>query len=161
MTVVIPCAVYRFYDAEDRLLYVGVTSSLGVRFGAHSRRDWWSDVARNTVEWYDTRAEALAVEMRAIDTEAPLHNVAGGTPPPPWEVMEPKPLAVPRRPQQQRRGKGTGGLAYRANRDLWVARVDFGYGPGGRRVIKEVSSRSREAAEAKLAALLEEQRHAS
>lgn len=69
-------AVYRFYAADDTLLYVGVTQRLGTRWSAHARqKPWWLRVARQTVVWYHTRAEALEVEAVAIKTENPVHNI--------------------------------------------------------------------------------------
>lgn len=69
-------AVYRFFAADDTLLYVGVTQRFGTRWSNHARqKPWWSQVARQAVVWYDTRAEALAVETEAIKTEGPVHNV--------------------------------------------------------------------------------------
>ena len=38
--------VYRLYDAERNLLYVGMTSNLKRRLQHHSsQREWWPDVA--------------------------------------------------------------------------------------------------------------------
>jgi predicted GIY-YIG superfamily endonuclease len=81
-------AVYRFYDAADRLLYVGMTENPAVRFTSHeSLKPWWPDVARQTINWYDTREEADAVETEAIRTERAVHNVAGSPwAPPPREL---------------------------------------------------------------------------
>lgn len=69
-------ALYRFYGADDRLMYVGITEQLGTRWEAHMRlKPWWPDVHRQTSEWYPTRAEAAAAEEKAIATEQPRHNV--------------------------------------------------------------------------------------
>lgn len=69
-------AVYRFYAADDTLLYVGVTQRFGTRWSAHAKQQpWWPQVARQASTWYDTRAEALAIETEAIKTEKPVHNV--------------------------------------------------------------------------------------
>jgi excisionase family DNA binding protein len=72
-----PHALYRFYDAHDRLLYVGLTANPGSRWQAHSHdKPWWAQVARVTVEHFDGREEVEAAEVAAIKTEKPLHNVA-------------------------------------------------------------------------------------
>ena len=44
-------AVYRFYDDQDQLLYVGITHHPSVRWSQH-RRDkvWWADVRTILVE---------------------------------------------------------------------------------------------------------------
>ena len=77
--------VYRIYDAEDRLIYIGATSNLQERLrghlavkplGYHShpvltvgpRMDRW--VATE----YPTRAEAFAAERAAIAAERPELN---------------------------------------------------------------------------------------
>jgi predicted GIY-YIG superfamily endonuclease len=74
--------LYRYFDAEGRLLYVGISFSAVARASQHrSEKGWWPDVATMTVERHDTRAEALAAEAIAIRTEKPLHNVIGNTAP--------------------------------------------------------------------------------
>ncbi len=46
-----PAAVYRFWDASDMLLYIGVTENPDGRFGGHeSTKPWWPDVARKELE---------------------------------------------------------------------------------------------------------------
>jgi hypothetical protein len=70
-------ALYRFYDAAGALLYVGITHDIEERWGNHrTTKEWWPDVAHQTVEWYDTRPAALAAEVVAIRTEEPRYNVA-------------------------------------------------------------------------------------
>lgn len=74
----LPAAIYRLFDTDDVLLYVGVTGSLRERLGNHSRTQrWWPEVARKAVEWYPTRTEAEDAEKRAIREERPLYNRAG------------------------------------------------------------------------------------
>lgn len=69
-------ALYRFYDADEALLYVGVTDDTNVRWKTHAAvKPWWPQVARKTVEWHDDRKIAEAHERRAIREENPLHNV--------------------------------------------------------------------------------------
>ena len=75
-----PTALYRLYDAKDRLLYVGITSDLMGRLTAHADKPWWPDVARKTAEWHPTRASAAEAEMKAIRSEDPVHNIAGTNP---------------------------------------------------------------------------------
>lgn len=71
-------ALYRFYDAADRLLYVGITGDPADRWARHAaEKPWWPDVARHSVEWLPSREVALAAEAAAIVAEGPLHNVAG------------------------------------------------------------------------------------
>lgn len=71
-------ALYRFFDAEGRLLYVGIAVDFEVRREQHQKKaKWWPDQVRYEVEWLPDRASALAAELRAIQTEGPLHNVRG------------------------------------------------------------------------------------
>lgn len=70
-------AVYRLFDASDRLLYVGEGKDPDVRRRAHGRRKWGGQIARMTVEWHPTRDDALAVELQAIRSENPAYNEAG------------------------------------------------------------------------------------
>jgi hypothetical protein len=71
-------AVYRFFDAENQLLYLGITHDLEKRWGAHERsQPWWLDVVRRQVAWYDTRKEAEHVEVAATATERPRYDRSG------------------------------------------------------------------------------------
>lgn len=68
-------ALYRFYGADDSLLYVGITHRLPDRFGAHKRHKPWDQVSRISIEHYPNREQALAAEAEAIRAESPLWNV--------------------------------------------------------------------------------------
>lgn len=70
-----PTALYRLFDAEDVLLYVGITTTPGVRMGQHAdTKPWWPEVAKKTMTWYSSRREACNAEATAIDAEKPKHN---------------------------------------------------------------------------------------
>ncbi|MEU3990137.1 GntR family transcriptional regulator [Streptomyces platensis] len=74
-----PTALYRLYDADGLLLYVGISSNPQRRWWEHAARyasAWWPLVATRTVEWLDTRDLAAAAERHAIKTESPAHNFA-------------------------------------------------------------------------------------
>lgn len=76
-----PTALYRFYDPDGRLLYVGITANLAQRWEDHSaEKFWWPRVARRTVVLYGSRKDALDAESIAIVKESPIHNVAGQPP---------------------------------------------------------------------------------
>lgn len=67
--------LYRFYDDENRLLYIGITVNPAGRFGRHSDdKDWWASVARIAMQPFPDRASVLEAERRAIITERPKHN---------------------------------------------------------------------------------------
>ena len=85
--------MYRFYDAADALLYVGISRNLVARWAQHEvEKTWWSAVARKTVTMYGSRREAELAEGHAIRSESPLHNKAMGR----RDEAEPKPK--PKRP---------------------------------------------------------------
>lgn len=68
-------ALYRLFDTEGRLLYVGIAFNPDSRWAGHSAsKSWWTDVAEKRVEWHETRSEAVAAERAAIATELPLYN---------------------------------------------------------------------------------------
>ena len=68
-------ALYRHFDADDVLLYVGVTESLPSRDGQHAGGSVWHlFVARVDAIWLNTRAEALKAETAAIAAEVPIFN---------------------------------------------------------------------------------------
>lgn len=71
-------AVYRLYDVNDRLLYVGMGRNPMGRWASHAdQHAWWPDVARFEVTWYPTRQEAAAEERRALREDDAAHNVHG------------------------------------------------------------------------------------
>lgn len=68
--------LYRFYDAADALLYVGITGAPRKRWQTHSGlKSWWPDVVTVTVEHHPDRGSVLEAERLAIITERPRHNV--------------------------------------------------------------------------------------
>jgi len=74
----VPTALYRLFDANDALLYVGISDALKQRFAGHAAtKPWWSEVKRKTVEWHPARSSAAAAEITAIRDERPVYNLAG------------------------------------------------------------------------------------
>lgn len=70
-------ALYRFFDGEDVLLYVGITDKPGRRWEQHMRsQPWWPDARRQTVQLLDTRELAEAAEKTAVREERPVYNLA-------------------------------------------------------------------------------------
>lgn len=85
--------LYRFFDADDRLLYVGISFSAITRAAQHrTTANWWPDMVMMTVERFDTRQDALEAEREAIRTERPAYNIVhsdGTTPTPPaWRCVK-------------------------------------------------------------------------
>lgn len=70
-------AVYRLYDADDVLLYIGSAYDPEERCKAHRSKPWWPDVARRTDEWRPGRGDAYGAEAQAIAEENPRHNLLG------------------------------------------------------------------------------------
>lgn len=75
-------AVYRFFDADGRLLYVGIAYDPAERWKHHAAKTrWWKDAVDNTIEWYGTRVEAERAEKVALRYEKPIYNKAGSVTP--------------------------------------------------------------------------------
>lgn len=66
-------AVYRCYDVNDSLVYIGSSNDPPDRVSAHRARG--VPVARWTAEWFDSRDEALTAETEAIAAERPPFNI--------------------------------------------------------------------------------------
>ena len=70
--------LYRHFSADGVPLYVGVALSAVAWLKGHQRRSrWFNTITSVTVEAFPSREAALAAEMKAIQTENPLHNVIG------------------------------------------------------------------------------------
>ncbi|WP_458317126.1 GIY-YIG nuclease family protein [Mycolicibacterium brisbanense] len=70
-------ALYRFFDARDRLLYVGITGDPENRFSAHrSDKPWWRYVTTIRIERFSTRKALAEAEIIAIQAEQPKYNRA-------------------------------------------------------------------------------------
>jgi hypothetical protein len=78
------CALYRHYDEDDVLLYVGITESLSDRTNSgHARTsDWVQFAVRAEAEWYDSRPLASRAERDAVQEETPVYNRQYAT----WDV---------------------------------------------------------------------------
>ena len=67
--------LYRHFDAEGRLLYIGISSSLAYRIEAHRRAsEWFPLVATISVQHFASREELESAERAAIVAEKPPHN---------------------------------------------------------------------------------------
>lgn len=69
------CALYRHFDADGGLLYVGMSTNPTHRMSNHRTTAHWAErIARMDVEWYDTRPLATEAERIAITNELPMFN---------------------------------------------------------------------------------------
>lgn len=70
--------LYRFFDADDRLLYVGRTINPAKRWRDHERKKpWFVDVATVRRQVYPDAPSLAAAELTAIRNERPLYNIQG------------------------------------------------------------------------------------
>lgn len=68
-------ALYRFYDQDEQLLYIGITGQPRERWPAHRRKaKWWFLAAFVAVEIHPTEWQALDAERAAIKAENPQCN---------------------------------------------------------------------------------------
>lgn len=71
-------ALYRHFDKDSTLLYVGVATDHIRRLYAHAMHSAWRrEIARIEVAWFPTRREALEAESAAIASEGPKFNQVG------------------------------------------------------------------------------------
>jgi hypothetical protein len=68
--------LYRHFDANGCLLYVGISLNTVKRLAEH-RQDsrWFNQIARVEIEHFPSRKQAMMAEQVAILTEGPLHNI--------------------------------------------------------------------------------------
>lgn len=70
-------ALYRHFDADNQLLYIGVSISAVDRFEEHQiMSEWAFQSVRMDTQWFDSKEEALAAEKHAIKNEHPKFNKA-------------------------------------------------------------------------------------
>ena len=68
-------AVYRHYDADGVLLYVGMSLNPTSRNMAHKAGSYWfCDISKITIEWFQDKIEAMDAEAWAIYREKPIYN---------------------------------------------------------------------------------------
>lgn len=72
--------VYRVYDSESRLIYVGCTGNLPQRLQVHGYgyTAWWnSQATKVAAKVYPSKAIAREAESSAIRSERPRWNITG------------------------------------------------------------------------------------
>ena len=71
-----PTSLYRHYNKDDQLLYIGVSLSAYARLSQHkANSEWAKSSVKMTTETFDNREDALKAEKNAIINECPLFNV--------------------------------------------------------------------------------------
>ena len=69
--------LYRYFDSDGQLLYVGITGDNTKRQSQHRRNSFWfGEITSATFEHFEDRESALQAETKAIQTEHPKHNIA-------------------------------------------------------------------------------------
>jgi len=90
--------LYRFYDASDQLLYIGITLDPIARLRAHraTKGRRWAQIATITLEQFPDRTSIIRAEAEAIRNERPLWNIQHNTPRPSASLPadEPRGLAA-------------------------------------------------------------------
>ena len=67
--------LYRFFDKDDRLLYVGISKNYFSRLINHiQNKDWISQAVRCDLQHFDTREDASNAEIDAVQFENPVYN---------------------------------------------------------------------------------------
>lgn len=73
------CELYRHFDKNGVLVYVGISNSALLRTANHrDQSKWFDQVVRIEIERFPSRADALAAEEKAIITEKPTFNLRCG-----------------------------------------------------------------------------------
>lgn len=68
--------LYRHFDKDGNLLYVGISLSPINRLRQHTKSARWVDlISRVEMTWYGTREDAERAERMAIKTELPEYNI--------------------------------------------------------------------------------------
>jgi len=71
--------LYRHYDKEGKLLYVGKSTNFSSRLCVHkSKSDWFDDIYSIIIEKFQNGNNLALAEMEAIKMENPINNKAPG-----------------------------------------------------------------------------------
>lgn len=84
-------SLYRAYDPDGELLYVGIGFSWAKRIKSHESKDWHQLVKTVSVQHFDDRPSDVRAKREAIRSERPAFNVQHNRPKPaPNTSMEAK-----------------------------------------------------------------------
>jgi len=69
--------LYRHFDENNKLMYVGISLNTFTRLGQHrDHSKWFKQIKYVKIEHYPTRQDAMTAEKTAIKTENPMFNIA-------------------------------------------------------------------------------------
>ncbi|MGW1497553.1 GIY-YIG nuclease family protein [Streptomyces mirabilis] len=113
-----PAAVYRLWDAEGNLLYIGSSYDPEERCKEHRKKPWWPEVARRSDEWHSNRGTAYKEELKAIAVERSKYNRMGtpGYRTPDTEAIRRRKELAPLRQKLMEESWGVGTAARKAAR---------------------------------------------
>lgn len=67
--------LYRIWDDNEVLLYIGMTGDIDQRLRHHKKHsNWWCDPMWVEIETYPNRWTVVEAEWRAIGSEIPIAN---------------------------------------------------------------------------------------
>lgn len=69
------CSLYRHFDKDGNLFYIGISLSAIQRLSQHRRSRWFDEIASIKIEKFKSRQDAARAEMIAIRTERPIFNI--------------------------------------------------------------------------------------
>lgn len=70
------CALYRHFNSEGVLLYVGISLNAVNRTKQHGKvSKWYEEISTITIQHYPNRKEAIEAEGIAVKSEGPLYNI--------------------------------------------------------------------------------------
>ncbi|MFD4315042.1 GIY-YIG nuclease family protein [Streptomyces sp. NPDC058548] len=71
-------AIYRLFNRDSDLLYIGASKDPVYRWGSEHRHNWWwPEVVHYEWGWFPSRAEARAVEREVLASGVPKYNIHG------------------------------------------------------------------------------------
>tara|TARA_R100000541_G_scaffold49745_1_gene56866 strand:- start:486 stop:1007 length:522 start_codon:yes stop_codon:yes gene_type:complete len=72
---IVKTTLYRHFDIDKKLLYVGVSLSWSKRLKQHRISYWHDKIHTVTLEQYESREKAIQAERQAILKENPIYNI--------------------------------------------------------------------------------------
>lgn len=81
-------SIYRVWDADGVLLYIGISNDWFRRLNQHAIAPWWQDMAAFHSDLIPEGEDPREVERLAIQSEHPFYNVM-------WAVPRPAEMPIP------------------------------------------------------------------